>query len=386
MLGRVILIFVLGGAISAAQPLLRPAEPAAAGMSAQQLQAAAAILEREVHEGRVPAAAILVARGGRIVLNQAYGRMGRQANSAPVTPESVFLLASITKPVTACAVMRLVDAGRISLDDPVSHYLPEFKGDGREEIRVRDLLRHTSGLPDMLPENIELRRAHAPLSEFVRRALTTPLIYKPRTGFAYQSMGILLAGEIVERVSGMRLRDFMKQEIFEPLGMKSSSLGLGGRAIDDTVFCCEPQGDPADEARFGPNTQYWRDMGHPWGGMHSTTGDLARLLQTMLNEGVYAGRRLFSRAAVRAMTRNQNPGTRTPWGLGWALAESPVWAFFGELVSPDTFGHVGATGTVAWADPATGTLCVILTNRSVSADGGRLLRLVSNAVAAAVEQ
>jgi len=386
MFGRATLLLVLGGAVCAAQPLLRPGDPAEAAVNGERLRAAAAILEREVEQGRVPAAAILVARGGRIVLNQAYGRMGREPGSAPVTPESVFLLASITKPVTACAVMRLVDAGRISLDDPASHYLPEFKGDGREQIRIRDLLRHTSGLPDMLPENIELRRAHAPLGEFVRRTLTTPLLYTPGAGFSYQSMGILLAGEIVERTSGMRLRDFMKQEIFEPLGMKASSLGLGGRAVSDTVWCCKPEGDPADTARFGPNTLYWRDMGHPWGGMHSTTGDLALLLQTMLNDGVYAGRRLFSRAAVRAMTRNQNPGTQTPWGLGWALAESPVWAYFGELVSPETFGHVGATGTVAWADPKTGTLCVILTNRSVSADGGRLLRLVSNAVAAAVEE
>jgi CubicO group peptidase (beta-lactamase class C family) len=120
--------------------------------------------------------------------------------------------------------------------------------------------------------------------------------------------------------------------------------------------------------------------------MHSTTLDLAVLLQTMLNGGVYSGKRIFSPATVKAMITDQNRRAGTSWGLGWALAQSPVWNFFGELVSPATFGHVGATGTVAWADPESQLLCVILTNRNVSVDGGRLLRRISNAVAAAVEQ
>ncbi|MCW5977198.1 MAG: beta-lactamase family protein [Bryobacteraceae bacterium] len=377
--------FVFVAAAAFAQ--LRTAEPAAAGFAPDRLARAADLLDREVANGRVPAASILVARRERIVLRKSFGRMGPASGAPAVDPDSVFLLASITKPVTACAVMLLVDRGLISLDDPVSHYLPEFRGDDRAGVRVRDLLSHTSGLPDMLPENTELRRANAPLSEFVRHTFTTPLLYKPRTSFTYQSMGILLAGEIVERVSGMPLRDFERKEIFQPLGMKDSSLGLGGRRIADTVWCCSPEGgDRADVERFGPNTQYWRDIGHPWGGMHSTTDDLAILLQTMLNGGVYAGKRVFSPAAARAMVTDQNARLGAPWGLGWALAHSPVWSFFGELVSPAAFGHVGATGTVAWADPETGVLCVILTNRNVSEDRGRLLRRVSNAVAAAVEE
>ena len=138
----------------------------------------------------------------------------------------------------------------------------------------------------MLPENTELRRANAPLSKFVEGTFKTPLLYPPGTSFRYQSMGTLLAGEIVERISGMRLRDFEKKEIFEPLGMKQSSLGLGSMQIPDTVEAwTSPKGDPQDNERFGPNSKYWRDMGHPWGGMHSTTRDLAVLLQTFLNGG-----------------------------------------------------------------------------------------------------
>lgn len=351
-----------------------------AGVASPQLETASQILSAETSSGRVLAASLLVARHGKILLHRGYGKLAPAANAKPVTPGTVFLLASITKPLTACALMQLVERGRVSLNDPAHLYLPQLK---HREIRVRDLLSHTSGMPDMLPENTELRRAHAPLSEFVTRALTTPLLYAPGTDFRYQSMGTLLAGEIVERVSGMKLRDFERQEIFEPLGMKDSSLGLGGRRIEDTAWCQTAPGPDTD--RFGANSPYWRDMGHPWGGMHSTTMDLAILLQTFLNGGVYNGRRVFSPATVAAMTRDQNtslPGRS--WGLGWGLATSPVWAYFGDLVSPRTFGHSGATGTVAWADPDSGLVCVILTTRASGEDNGRLLRLVSNAVAAAV--
>ncbi len=352
------------------------------GLSQEALDRAADILESEVGGGRISAASILVARSGVIVLSRGYGHLSPDGDSPPVKPDSIFLLASITKPVTACALMLLVDRGEVSLDDPVDHYLPDFKGGERHRVRVGHLLSHTSGLPDMLPQNTELRRAHAPLSEFVRLAQQTPLLYSPGTGFRYQSKGALLAGEIVERVSGRQLRDFEKEEIFDPLGMHHSALGLGSFEISETVWCGISKPESGDRLHFGPNSPYWRDMGHPWGGMHSTAPDLAVLLQTMLNRGEYAGRRIFSVAGVEAMTRDQNRRLDAPWGLGWALATSKVWGFFGELASPATFGHTGATGTVAWADPERELLCVILTNEMV--EKGRLLRRISNAVSAAV--
>ncbi len=366
------------------QALLITGSPASVGMSQSRLESAASMLDVEVQRGSVGAGAILVARRGTIVLNRGFGRLSRQRGSPPVTKDSVFLLASITKPVTACALMLLVERGKVSLDDPVSRYLPEFTGEERNKVTVRHLLAHTSGLPDMLPENTELRRANVPLSEFVKHTFKTPLLYAPGTNFRYQSMGTLLAGEIVERVSGMRLREFEKKEIFEPLGMNRSALGLGSMQIADTVEAwTSPKADPTDTERFGANSKYWRDMGHPWGGMHSTTGDIAALLQTLLNGGVHDGKRVFSRATVKAMTTDQNSRVQAPWGLGWALGRSPVWNFFGDLVSASTFGHAGATGTVAWADPETQVICVILTDRLL--DEGRLLRLISNAVAASVE-
>jgi len=382
------LISTLGMALftaSHAAPL-RPDSASAAGVSQSQLERASHLIQSEVESGKLGAAAILVARHGRVVLHRGFGRLSTAPDAPAVQPDSVFLLASITKPVTACSLMLLVERGLVSLGDPVNRYLPEFEGGERSKVQVRDLLRHTSGLPDMLPENIELRRAHAPLSEFVRHVYTTPLLFPPQREFRYQSMGILLAAEIAEKLSGMRLRDFEKQEIFDPLGMKDSSLGLGGRRISDLVSCTPAPGtDQADDERFGPNSLYWRDMGCPWGGMHSTTSDLAILLQTFLDAGVYGGKRVFSPATVKAMTSDQNAEIKAPWGLGWALGRSHAWNAFGDLVSGNTFGHAGATGTMAWADTETQLLCVIVTNRPYSVDDGQFLRLVSNTVAASVQ-
>ena len=377
-------VLLLLAAASIAHAQLRPADPASVGISAQRLSNAVRLLEAETSSGRVLAASILVARNERIVLHKGFGRLAPAPDSPAVKPDTIFLLASITKPVAVCALMLLVERGLVSLDDPVSLYLPEFKGEDRRNTRVRDLLSHTSGLPDMLPENTDLRRAHAPLSEFVSRAMTTPLLFPPRSDFRYQSMGILLAAEIVERVSGKRLRDFLKVEIFDRLGMRASALGMGAFKIEETAWCQTGDSGSSDLERFGPNSAYWRDMGHPWGGMHSTTGDLAILLQTFLNGGTYAGVRLFSPATVAAMTRDQNAAIGKPWGLGWGLATSHVWSYFGDLVSPRAFGHSGATGTVAWADPTQRLVCAILTTRPSGEDNGRLLRLVSNAVSGSV--
>ena len=370
---------------------LRPGDAAAVGMSSAGLERAVRLLESEVREGRLGAASILVARRGTVVLHKGFGHLSFRAGSPAVEPDSVYLAASLTKPVTATALMILVERGKVSLSEPVSTYLPEFTGGERDKVRVIDLLTHTSGLPDQLPEVAELGRAHAPLSDFVKHTFTTPLLFTPGTAWHYQSMGILLAAEIVERMSGIALREFEQKEIFEPLGMEHSSLGLGGRRIDDTVQVQDHVNNkplllgPNDLTAQEVNSEYWRNIGCPWGGMHTTTMDMAILLQAFLDGGSYGGKRILSPTTVKAMTSDQNARLNAPWGLGWWLGGSPG-KDIGDLVSPSAFGHMGSTGNMEWADPETQVVCVLLTNHPLVLDKGLFLRLVSNAVAAAVEK
>ena len=366
-----------------AAPTLTDGSPDDVGLSSDQLERASRLLAAARDAGEITAASLTVARHGKLIFSAGHGEQ-RLGEGQPVDANSIFLLASITKPVTACALMILIDRGLVSLDDPVVDYLPEYTGGDRPRVLVRHLLSHISGMPDMLPENVDLRRAHEPVSVFVERALRTPLLYAPASNFRYQSTGILLAAAIVERVSGMRLRDFERREIFTPLGMERTALGLGDFAIEDTVWCGlkMPEDEDGELRSWGWNSPYWRDFGAPWGGMHSTGRDLAVLLQTMLNGGAYGQKRIFSRAAVDEMTCNQNEDLDAPWGLGWGIYRSKVWSYWGRLASPGVFGHTGATGTVAWGDRERGLSCVVLCNQMVGA--GSLLRRVSNAVSASV--
>src|SRR5690242_19088559 len=165
----------------------------------QRFDQAAELVDRAVAAGDVRAAVLDVRRG-----KQSFERAFGQAREA----ETVFIVASISKPMTATGVMLLADRGKLALSDPVRKFIPEFSGGDRDMVTVQHLLTHTSGLPDMLPENIEFRRRHAPLKEFVAGACRTPLLFKPGTKVSYQSMGILLAADIAQRIAGMPFLEY----------------------------------------------------------------------------------------------------------------------------------------------------------------------------------
>ena len=164
---------------------LAPGRPESVGMSTDLLERAAGVLADAIAAGDISAASIIVCRGPHVVLSRGLGVSRPDAQGEPVGPDSVFLLASISKTLAAISLMILVDRGLVALLDPVEAYLPGFGG-GRGVV-VRDLLTHTCGLPVQLPEDQELRRAHAPLSTFVERALTTPLIYEPQTDWSCEA-------------------------------------------------------------------------------------------------------------------------------------------------------------------------------------------------------
>lgn len=337
-----------------------------------KLAEAAGVLESATASGRVRAASLVVSQGGR-----SYEKAFGKASSA----DTIFLLASISKPMTSAAVMVLHDRGELRIEDPVRRFIPEFHEGSRAKITLRQLLTHTSGLPDQLPRNAELRKRHAPLGEFVERAIRTPLLFEPGTEYRYSSMGVLLASEIARRITKTRFRDFLANEVFLPLGMKRTALGLGRFKVSETARCQVENaaeesgaGDPSARA-WDWNSRYWRDFGAPWGGVHASARDVARFLESFL----HPDSKILKPATVRLMLRDHNRGLGLPRGLGFALGTEA----FSPACSERCFGHGGSTGTIAWADPASEVICVVLTTLPSRAAKPHPREVVSDLVAEA---
>jgi CubicO group peptidase (beta-lactamase class C family) len=319
-----------------------------------QDDAAARLLEQAVESGQVAGATLLVQRGRREVVES----RGLQFGSA-TSADAMFLLGSITKPLCMAAVMTLFDRRQFQLDDRVSRYVPGFTGEGRDQVTIRHLLTHVSGLPDQLPDNALLRRRHAPLGEFVKETLSTPLSFSPGTKYQYSSMGILLLSHLAERLSGESIARLVEQKILKPLDMKHSALGLGQfqpadfQPVQTEKAAPEAGGGDPSARDWDWNSRYWRELGAPWGGGHASAPDLGKFLAEFL----WAQGAAVRPETARLMIRNHNPEGVTPRGLGFAVgrdAGSPG-------CSEETFGHTGSTGTLCWADPRSQTICVVLT-------------------------
>jgi beta-lactamase class C len=404
---------------------------AEAGLDAEALRRAFDLLATWVEADVLPGAAALVTRGGKIA-GEAYLGLAKRSEGRAVDADTVWSLASVTKPFTAGAVLLLVEEGCLSLDEPLYRMLPEFL-DGqsspfdRKAVTLRHVLSHCSGLPGFSPDNTALRQAHRPLEDFVRSFGAQPLLFAPGSAHYYSNPGILLAAEAVgralggtlgERVQGPEVRryhPFVHERILAPLGMGSSGL-LPPEEWDGRIAWVERTGTEGMDWE-GANSRYYRTLGIPWGGLYSRPRELVRYVDLFLPRarggqrvGVSGGEgvQLVGPATAQAMTAVQfgppdappelapelrDSAARTPplavveWGLGWTVKGSKRPHFSGELTSAQTYGHLGATGTMVWADPAQDVACVLLTNRTL-VSGWTQERprqaLFSNAVMAAV--
>lgn len=336
------------------------------------LEAAGNLIAHHVASGAVRSA-VLDVRRADTVFSRAYGG----ARSV----DAVFLLASITKPMTAAGVMLLVDRGELRLADPVHRFIPECRQGARSRITLKHLLTHTSGLPDQLPENIELRRRNAPLSEFVERTIRADLLFEPGTRYQYQSMGVLLLAEVCQRITEVPFAQFLARHLFQPLGMNRTALGLGRFRLEQAQRSQVEKGPPhggegkPEAAHWDWNSLYWRELASPWGGAHASASDVSRFLGEFL---VPEQAVVVRPETARRMVRNHTAHLGRPRGLGFALGRGA-----GEECSPATFWHGGDTGTLAWADPETGIRFVLLTTLPATAANRLVIRPVSDLVSRA---
>ena len=355
--------------------------------------AARAAIERS----EIPGAVVLVARRGRIGYLKAFGSRALQPVREPMTIDTIFDIASLTKVIaTTPSIMLLVERGAVRLGDKVKRYLPQFTGGKKEEITVHQLLTHYSGLPP----DFDLSKQWQGHEQALEQLWKEKTVSDPGKDFAYSDLNFITLGEIVHAVSGRSLDTYAQERIFQPLGMSETTF-LPPASWKSRIAPTEPRsntlqylkgvGTPeqAEEILRGEvhDPTAWR-MGGIAGhaGLFSTARDLAIYVQMLLNDGSWMGQRLLSPLAVRAMTSPQNPPNSTSLrGFGWDIYTSYS-SPRGDLF-PDGYGHTGFTGSSVWVDPATKTFVILLSNR-VHPDGKgdvtHLRGVIANIVAASI--
>ena len=334
----------------------------------ESVKAIPGAIQQFVENGTVSGAVTLVARKGRILSIDAVGHADIESGR-PMKPNTLFAIASMTKPVTATALLILQDEGKLRVDDEIRKYIPEFASvrlrDGVEPSRpltIRDAVTHTSGLGGS-------QLFTGTLEEAAHALAKRELLFQPGTQWKY-SPGMNVAGRVIEVVSGERYADFLKQRIFDPLGMNSTGFVPAGPARARVATIYGPNEDKTGLAatanHITPDPTAVKS-GNPSGGLFSTARDLFRFYQMILNRGRFRGTRIVSVDAVKEMTSAQTADLQTgftpgnAWGLGWCIVQQPQGVT--SMLSPGTFGHGGAFGTQGWVDPVTKSIYVLMIQR-----------------------
>ena len=370
---------VLGGtlAVFAATPFATDKiDPEAAGMNPARLALIPVRMKEFVAAGKTAGVVTLVARHGHVASLEAVGYQDLESKT-PMRTDTLFRLASVTKPVTCAGIMILVDEGRLSLIDPVEKFLPEFKGlklnpcetragyncelvTPTRPVNVLDLMTHTSGLPAGAPASGEPPNT---LAERVASVRGATLLFEPGTAWNYSNIGFAALGRIIEVVAGRPYDGFLAERIFQPLAMK------------DTFFFVPP-----DKAkRVASVYRYETDGLHlvpmpppkfpaPEGGLFSTAGDMARFHQMLLGKGTLDGQRILSAAAVDAMTSSQTGSMKAGFapgvghGFGFEVVRETLGTF--RYNSIGSFVKGGAYRTYGWVDPAKDLVGIIFMQRT----------------------
>lgn len=331
--------------------------PESVGMDSLRLLVVDEIVAEGLQRDKMPGCVVMIGHRNSIVLYKAYGQRQLLPEPEPMVKDTVFDMASLTKPIaTATSIMLLVEDGKIDLSKTVATYVPEFAANGKEGITVQQLLVHSGGL---IPDNSIRDYADGPAEAFRRIHELEPYV-EPGTKFVYTDVGFIVLAEIVERVSGQTVHEFSQQRIFKPLGMAET----GYLPDDELKKRCAPT-EQRDEAWIQGEVHDPRAYalggiaGHA--GLFSTASDLARYCQMLIGKGTLQQTRIMAPATVAKMTAavDVSSGIRT---LGWDM-KSPYSSNRGDFFSRSAFGHGGFTGTSMWIDPEKDLFVIFLSNR-----------------------
>lgn len=379
--------------MNASRPYLETVDPGVIGIDSARWERVLSHAAKLIESNSVPALSFQVQRRGLTTGVHTFGHRDL-AQTQPVNCETRYLIASLTKPMVAMATLLLVERGLLTLNQRVSDILPELRGPGKKTITIKHLLTHTSGLPDMLPNNRDLRARNATLAEFVAEIAKTELVFPTGQSSQYQSMGFALLGPIMEAVTGQNYQQFIREELFEPLGMSKTWLGLPEEELrESNIAEVRVPEDQVGEDTWNWNSVYWKTFGAPWGGAIAPVEDVSRFCRCMLTNGITpAGKELFHPATILMATQNrledfpdlpESFRRGRGWGYGWRMDWPDHRGSFGDLFVVETVGHWGATGCLFWMDLWTETAVVLLSTKPIDRTVSPLVNL-SNLICAAL--
>jgi uncharacterized protein YbbC (DUF1343 family) len=360
---------------------LSDAAPAEVGLDAVKLGQIDGVVRQAIEQGSLPGAVVLVVHRRKVAFRKAYGLRSKQPAEVRMTDDTVFDLASLTKPVaTATSIMILIEEGKLRLTDRVSQHLPDFAPNGKDRLTIEHLLLHTSGL---IADNPVSDYADGRARAMERINQLKPLA-EPGAQFIYSDVNYIVLGELVERLSGEKLDVFARKHIFEPLGLRETTFRPGS-ALAERAAPTEKRGDHwmRGEVHDPRASLLGGVAGHA--GLFSTADDLAVFAQMILNHGTYRGQRILHPQTVRLMTTPRDvPGGRR--ALGWDV-QTRFSSNKGDGFSAASFGHTGFTGTSIWIDPPSQTAVIFLSNRvhpEAKTNVNRLRGRVASLVAASI--
>src|SRR5579871_1590901 len=340
--------------VSAAMAQAAVPHKAAPPRAVVQLGAVDAIINQAIADGNIPGAVLGVGHDGKVIYRKAYGSRALEPKRELMTVDTIFDLASLTKVIaTTTAVMQLVEQGKVRLNDPVAKYLPEFAQNGKDDVTVRELLTHYSGLT----EDLDKTTPWESRDTAYRMAFEQKLVDSAGARFRYSDINFIVLGALIERVSGMPLEEYCTQNIFTPLDM------LHTRFLPPPSWLPRIAPTEYDEhkkmLRGVVHDPTARRMGGVAGhaGIFSKADDLAKFALALLT-----GSSVLTPSSITKMTTPQQPPTAEELrGFGWDI-DSPFSSNRGEFLPVGSFGHTGFTGTSLWIDPTTQTYIIILTN------------------------
>ncbi len=403
-----------GQGIDMPQTSLRFAMPQDAGFSPTRLARLDSTMNYWIADSAFPGAELLVVRNGLVVYDKAFGTYDYSPTSQAVGLNTMYDLASLTKvTATTQAAMRLYGEGRLDLDAPVVKYLPQFGQNGKEKVTIRNLMVHDSGLPPDPPRHLwwvgdipkqQLERLLKHPWDFVipdsfgtnfnsahaamwNSLYATPLVYKTGTKMVYSDINFLILGKVIEKITGMPLAEYLENNFYKPLGM-TRTMFVPPLAMKDMCAPTEYDSVAGQLIQGYVHDENSRSLGGAVGhaGLFSTAYNLGVLIQMMRNGGVYDGRRYLQDSVIALFTKKQSDlSTRA---LGWDT-KAPRYSSAGSLFSPNSWGHLGFTGTSIWVDPVRNLFVILLTNRVCPTRNdykiGRVRPIVGNQVIEALE-